>query len=906
MAADAVQADGGVDQSFLSLLTELGASPRAEPRDAWATPMADPAGPWLRMIPAGAVSPEQGWKLHVSASEATAKAVLGRAVPVLLAHGANFKVASSPRALHSLNTGEAGMSQIGKFITVYPGDDAQAVRLASALHEATQGLAGPPIPSDRPLAPGSLVHYRYGGFGGRYMQTPLGEIVPALLAVDGTLVPDRRLASYQCPHGIEDPFLAAGVATPTPAPTRLIAERYLTVATLHRSPRGTVHLALDLDHGRRCVLKRAYPAAALGQNGQDARARLRHEAGVLGCLPVGIGPAVYDLLEDGEDLLLAMEDVEGITLEAYLSGQLMQGILPSGEDIVRLGRQLTAALGAVHAAGFVYRDLKSPNVIVLGDGNLRLIDFELAYRVTAEEQPHGLGTRGYMSPRQAEGLSPAVTDDVYALGALLFLLATGADPSLAPRPDRLLDRPLSLLNPAAPAALEPLIARCLAHDPSDRYQSMSALNAVLGEIGLVAPTASTFGEGAREDVRRRAGEMAGRLGDTLCAMSVPAPEGTGRTWHGSHQLGSGVRSRDINTGAAGSLLALAEIAGARGEARHRGMVAEAARWLRVAPHLGEQPLPGLYVGEAGVGAALLRAGQVLGDPELIAAAEARGRWIAGLPYGAPFASPDLFNGAAGRLRFHLLLWDETAGDEHLAAARSAGEAVLDAAEWIGDEGDACRWSFPDGYEGLSGHAYLGYAHGAAGIADALLDLYEATREERFRAAAVGAARWLLGLARPALVDGTGLDWPGVENGPAGRLWCHGASGIAILFVHLARLDALPGAWEVARRAARTAGMGARATSPVQCHGLAGQIETLLDVAAAGDPRSGEDAAQLAVLLAAFAVERDGLLVFSSESPTIFTPDYMVGYAGVAACLLRLSDPGRPRQLSRAGFRYRPA
>ncbi|HVA89955.1 MAG TPA: hypothetical protein VNL71_08925, partial [Chloroflexota bacterium] len=75
---------------------------------------------------------------------------------------------------------------------------------------------------------------------------------------------------------------------------------------------------------------------------------------------------------------------------------------------------------------------------------------------------------------------------------------------------------------------------------------------------------------------------------------------------------------------------------------------------------------------------------------------------------------------------------------------------------------------------------------------------------------------------------------------------------------------------------------------------------------AGDPRSGEDAARLAKLLEAFAVERDGLIMFSSESPTIFTPDYMVGYAGVAACLLRLADPGRPRQLSRAGFRYRPA
>ena len=128
MTVELVRHDVEPNQSFASvltsLLTEPGAKARVEPRDAWAGPVIDPAGSWLRMVHARAASPEQGWKLHVSASEASAMAVLERAAPVLLEHGANFKVAGSPRALHSLNTGEAGMSQIGKFITVYPDDDA--------------------------------------------------------------------------------------------------------------------------------------------------------------------------------------------------------------------------------------------------------------------------------------------------------------------------------------------------------------------------------------------------------------------------------------------------------------------------------------------------------------------------------------------------------------------------------------------------------------------------------------------------------------------------------------------------------------------------------------------------------------------------------------------------------------
>lgn len=62
---------------------------------------------------------------------------------------------------------------------------------------------------------------------------------------------------------------------------------------------------------------------------------------------------------------------------------------------------------------------------------------------------------------------------------------------------------------------------------------------------------------------------------------------------------------------------------------------------------------------------------------------------------------------------------------------------------------------------------------------------------------------------------------------------------------------------------------------------------------------------LASLREAFAAERDGRLVYADERPNIFRPDYMVGYAGIAVCLLRLGDPERrPHQLSRAGFRFR--
>lgn len=897
-----VEARGEADDGLiLSIVEEACASTEARERGWSIHPRSGSAEMWIGLYNAQAATPQQGWKLHVSAGVAAAGEVLRRALPVLLAENASFKVAASVRLLGALNEGDGSRSQVGKFITVYPNDDAQAVRLAVVLDAATRGLSGPPIPSDRPLTPHSLVHYRYGGFDGRHLQTPVGEIVPAIAAPDGALVPDRRLQVYRAPDWAVDPFAAAGIATPLPAPRRTLSGRYAIVAVLHQSPRGTVYLTLDLRAARRCVVKRAQRDGTIERDGRDARDRLRHEADVLAHLaPLGLAPQPFDLFEEDGDLFLAMEDVEGRTLEEEVGLLVRDGRLPSSQTITAWGREIAATLAGIHEAGYAYRDLKSANVIVGTDGRLRLVDFELAHPLDAPERPYGFGTRGYMPPRQATDARPSVTDDVYALGALLYYMASGAEPSQAPDATRLLDRPVRLLNPGIDPALERTIERCLDPDPARRFPTMAAVGDALAEpvTGTIrpAPLRVLRGMASRLHYRR----LAHRLGDTLCAAAQPAPDGHGYAWASTHAAGSGMLSRDLNTGSAGPVLALAETVMALNLPEHRHALAEGARWLTVAPSLPGAALPGLYVGEAGIGAALLRAGQALDDPALVTAAEERGRSIAALPYG----SPDLFNGTAGRLRFHLLLWDETGAGEHLQAAVAAGERLLATAEDA--DGDGLCWRIPPGYDGLSGNAYVGYAHGAAGIADSLLDLFDATRDARYLAAAQGAARWLAGLAMPVLDDGSGLDWPPVPGAAGGgRFWCHGAAGVGRFFLHAAALDAIPDAADLAARAARTVARASRWAGPVQCHGLSGSIEYLLDMFQASGARAYlTEGRALGRLLEAFGQERGGQLVFPSESPVMVTPDYMVGYAGVAVCLLRLSEPERlPHQLSRRGFRH---
>jgi hypothetical protein len=549
-------------------------------------------------------------------------------------------------------------------------------------------------------------------------------------------------------------------------------------------------------------------------------------------------------------------------------------------------------------------------VILAPDGGLRLVDFETARRSGEERGSDDHGTPGYISPQRGAGVPPTVADDVYSLGALLYFMTSGADPSHAPDARSLQNRPAGLLNPAAGAALAPVIARCLDAAPPARFPSMSAVAEALATApcpsAIRYPSPLPFMPAyARHralgaDERRRYRGLARRLAVSLSRAATPAEDGPGLAWTSSHPAGGGIRRRDLNCGSAGAVLALAELVAEFDDPEHRDVLRAGARWLAVAPPFAGAPLPGLYVGEAGIGAALLRAAQVLGEDDLLAAATEKGRLVAALPH----RSPDLFNGSAGRLRFHLLLWDETGHEEHLRAAIAAGEFLLTAAETPGP-GERC-WRTPDGYDGASGQAMLGYAHGAAGIADALLDLGGVTGDARFADAARGAGRWLARLAQPALDNGSGLDWPSVAGGGRlGATWCHGATGVGRFFLHAATTNLLPEAADLAARAARTVALGARWAGPTQCHGLAGNIEFLLDMArGTGDRQWLREASTLARLLEAFAAERDGMLVFCSESPRVHTPDYMVGYAGVAVTLLRLARPeATPHLLTRVGFRH---
>ena len=197
--------------------------------------------------------------------------------------------------------------------------------------------------------------------------------------------------------------------------------------------------------------------------------------------------AIHDYGEDRGLLYISMEFVEGVDLKQVLK---QSGALPPerGYDVAI---QIAEGLQAVHDAGIVHRDLKTPNIMSDGAGTARLMDFGVAKRVgegAATVTGHIVGTPEYMSPEQAQGLKVDTRSDIYALGIVIYEIFTGHVPFRGETPIstilKHLNDPPPLEGPQAariPDSLKPVLRRCLAKDPDNRYPTARDVRTALEE-----------------------------------------------------------------------------------------------------------------------------------------------------------------------------------------------------------------------------------------------------------------------------------------------------------------------------------------------------------------------------------------------------------------------------------------
>ena len=263
---------------------------------------------------------------------------------------------------------------------------------------------------------------------------------------------------------------------------------YEIQAPLGEGGMGAVYQAHDP------TLQRTVAIKVLAKQDEDASARLLQEARAASALNHPHICTIYEVGEHEGQAFIVMEHVEGKPLSALIPSD---GLPP--ESVIRYGTQIADALAHAHERGIVHRDLKSANVVITPEGRAKVLDFGLAARMpqrdvdgltkTQESLPHAgmlVGTLACMAPEVLRGEAATARSDIWALGVLLYEMASGRLPfggtTVADVAAAILKDSTRSLPQHVPAGLRAITRRSLAKDSSQRYASTGELRAVLEAI----------------------------------------------------------------------------------------------------------------------------------------------------------------------------------------------------------------------------------------------------------------------------------------------------------------------------------------------------------------------------------------------------------------------------------------
>jgi serine/threonine protein kinase len=304
---------------------------------------------------------------------------------------------------------------------------------------------------------------------------------------------------------------------------------YRLIARIGAGGMGEVWKAEDTRLGRIVAIK-ILPAAVASDT--EAIARMRREARTAAQLYHPNIAMIHSFEQDGDQLFIVMEFVDGQPLSALLK----RGPLAEAE-ICRIGRGVADALAEAHAKGIVHRDIKPDNVIVSGN-RVKVLDFGIAKQVGAPapdakatfmtQQGMILGTIQYMSPEQALGKAVDARTDIFSLGVMLYEAAVGRLPFRGETVTETMtqiirDEPVDpqQANPQLSAGLAAIIRRCIAKKREDRFGSAEELAGALeAQLGMASTAPYTQAIGSNAPTVARAAATATDLTVARAAAST--------------------------------------------------------------------------------------------------------------------------------------------------------------------------------------------------------------------------------------------------------------------------------------------------------------------------------------------------------------------------------------------------
>ena len=261
--------------------------------------------------------------------------------------------------------------------------------------------------------------------------------------------------------------------------------RYQIIEELGEGSMGQVYKAIDPKINRTLAVKTIRLSDDFEEDViQEIKERFSREAEIVGKLSHPAIGTVYDFGEDGELTYMAMEFVEGISIEQHTS----KGSLLPFRKTLEVIADVAEALDFAHKADVIHRDIKPANIMLLENGKVKVTDFGIAKAISSSRTKTGviLGTPNYMSPEQIMGQKVDLRSDIFSLGILFFQLLTGELPFKGENLSGLLYQITQVKHPSVqtydpkiPQICDQILDKALAKKPSDRFKSAAEMERVI-------------------------------------------------------------------------------------------------------------------------------------------------------------------------------------------------------------------------------------------------------------------------------------------------------------------------------------------------------------------------------------------------------------------------------------------